>query len=141
MKVLALLILLAASGRLGAQSAPHTPVAGTAERRAILDALRTEMRRTDPRPVIFVVRHLRVQGGWAWLRVEPQSPDGREHYEGESALLRRVAGRWSVSERMPAAGEREGTPAETECGYFRALRARFPAAPPRIFPAAGCGAG
>ena len=147
-----ILVLLAAcllfgaapSGEVRGEPAPvvqsdslHTPVAGSAERKAILDAMRAEMRRFDPKPVVFVVRHLKVQRGWAWLEADPRSPDGRSRYEGEAALLQRRAGRWRVVERMPAFGEREGTEAEEDCAYFRQLRGRFPGAPAAIFPPAG----
>jgi hypothetical protein len=135
----ALLLLIALASPGTGQTGLHTPPRGSAERRQILDAMRAEMRRFDPRPVIFVVRTLRVHGGWAWLEVTPQSPDGREHYEPESALLRRSAGRWSVAERMPAYGEREGTPEESDCGYIRSLRRHFTPAPADIFPpSSGC---
>jgi hypothetical protein len=115
----------------------YTPGRGSAERKAILDAMRAHRRRFDPRPVIFVVDDLRVQRGWAWLSVQPQSPDGRSRFESESALLRRRAGRWEVVEVMPAAGEREGTPLEDDCAWFARLRRRLPAIPVAILPPEG----
>jgi hypothetical protein len=115
----------------------YTPARGGAERKAIMDAMRTHRRRFDARPVIFVVDHLRVQRGWAWLSVQPQSPDGRSRFEGESALLRRRAGRWEVVEVMPAAGEREGTLLEDDCAWFQRLRVRFASLPVAILPAEG----
>lgn len=115
----------------------RTPAPGSAERRAILDALRTEMRRFDRRPVEFVVRHLRVQSGWAWLSADPRSPGGRSRYEREAALLVRRARGWEVAARMPAAGEREGTPLERDCAWFADLLTRFPSVPRAILPAAG----
>lgn len=139
-----LLGLLALAGSMPVDAQParqprtarvHTPPPGSAERRAILDALRADMRRYDPRPVVFIVRHLKVHAGWAWLQVEPQSPDGRSRYEPEGALLQRRSGRWQVAERMPAFGEREGTEVEDDCRWFARLRGRFPAAPADIFPA------
>ena len=117
----------------------YTPARGSAERKAILDAMRAHRRRFDAQPVIFVVGHLRVQRGWAWLSVAPQSPDGRSKYEDESALLRRRAGRWEVVETMPAAGEREGTPLEDDCAWFQRLRRRLNAVPAAILPAEGRG--
>jgi len=115
----------------------YTPARGSAERKAILDAMRAHRRRFDAQPVIFVVGHLRVQRGWAWLSVAPQSPDGRSKYEDESALLRRRAGRWEVVETMSAAGEREGTPLEDDCAWFQRLRRRLAAVPAAILPAEG----
>lgn len=115
----------------------YTPARGGAERKAIMDAMRAHRRRFDPRPVTFVVSRLRVQRGWAWLAVQPQSPDGRSRYEGEEALLRRRSGRWAVAEVMPAAGEREGTALEEDCAWFQELRRRYPSLPPAILPAEG----
>lgn len=115
----------------------YTPARGSAERKAIMDAMRAHRRRFDPRPVTFVVSHLRVQRGWAWLAVQPQSPDGRSRYEGEEALLRRRNGRWTVAEVMPAVGEREGTALEEDCAWFQDLRRRFPSLPVAILPAEG----
>ena len=115
----------------------YTPGRGSAERKAILDAMRAHRRRFDSQPVVFVVSYLRVQRGWAWLSVRPQSSDGRSRFEDESALLRRRAGRWEVVEVMPAAGEREGTPLEEDCAWFQRLRQRLPAVPVAILPAEG----
>jgi hypothetical protein len=115
----------------------YTPARGGAERKAIMDAMRAHRRRLDPQPVIFVAGYLRVQRGWAWLAVQPQSPDGRSHFEGESALLRRRGGRWEVAEVMPAFGEREGTAIEEDCAWFQRLRGRFPALPRAVLPAEG----
>ena len=115
----------------------YTPARGGAERKAIMDAMRAHRRRFDSRPVTFVVSHLRVQRGWAWLAVQPQSPDGRSRYEGEEALLRRRNGRWAVAEVMSAVGEREGTPLEEDCAWFQDLRRRFPSLPAAILPVEG----
>jgi hypothetical protein len=151
MKILgaAALAVLLAAGAATADAAPpvrgtaiqadsaHTPARGSAERQAIMDALRAHRRRSDARPVIFVVNYLRVQRGWAWTTVTPQSPDGRSRYEEESALLRLRAGRWEVVESMPAFGEREGTADEEDCAWFQHLRRRRPAVPISILPREG----
>jgi hypothetical protein len=127
----------AAPPRAAQADSAYTPARGGAERKAIMDAMRAHRRRFDARPVIFVVDYLRVQRGWAWLSVQPRSPDGRSQFEGESALLRRRAGRWEVVETMPAAGEREGTPLEDDCAWFQRLRVRFTSIPVAILPAEG----
>lgn len=116
---------------------PHTPARGSAERMAIMDAMRAHRRQFDSQAVIFVVSYLRVQNGWAWLTVAPQSPDGRQHYEEESALLRLRSGQWRVVEEMPAFGEREGTPDEEDCAWFAHLRRRFPGLPVAVLPPEG----
>jgi hypothetical protein len=124
--------------RAAAQSdSAHTPARGSAERKAIMDALRAHRRRFDARPVVFVVNYLRVRRGWAWTTVAPQSPDGRSRFEEESSLLRQRAGRWEVVVTMPAFGEREGTADEEDCAWFAHLRRRFPAVPAAILPPEG----
>jgi len=141
-----LLLLSGAPATRGAHAEPprapqadsaYTPARGGAERKAIMDAMRAHRRRFDPRPVIFVVSSLRVQRGWAWLSVRPQSPDGRSRFEDENALLRRRGGRWEVAEGMPAFGEREGTDTERDCAWFQQLRRRLPAVPVAVLPAEG----
>jgi hypothetical protein len=96
-----------------AQSA-HTPEPGSAERTAIMDALRVSAKEDLGRAVIFNVVTLRVVGNWAYARVEPTLPDGSEidysktkfkeqkelgmfDPQGE-ALLRRNGGEWKVLE-------------------------------------------
>ncbi len=104
--------LLASVGAL-AQS-PHTPAAGSNERKAIMDALRVPAKKDIGLDVIFKVDHLRVAGKWAFARVSPINPDSseinfkktkyREQVElgafdpqGE-ALLRLEGGDWKVLE-------------------------------------------
>ena len=57
-------------------AAPYEPARGSAERRAILDALRPAVERTLRPPVEFVVTRLTADGDWAFAQVEPQRPGG-----------------------------------------------------------------
>lgn len=107
---LALALLCAPWAR--AQESARAPAAGSAERRAILDALRAPVEKELKRKVVFKVDHLETQAGWAFLRGVPQQPGGRamdyrgtpyEEAEREGAfddwvcaLLRRERGRWRV---------------------------------------------
>jgi len=92
----------------------HTPATGSPERKAIMDVLRVPCEKDLGRKVIFRVQHLRVSGDWAFARVVPLQPDGKEidysrtkyredasegvfDAEGE-ALLRRQDGAWKVLE-------------------------------------------
>jgi hypothetical protein len=91
---------------------PYTPERGSAERKAIVDALRVPIEKQLKRPVIFKIEHLKVQQGWAFMRAVPQQPDGsRFDYtgtvyqaaqeagafdDGIVALLRNVNGKWKV---------------------------------------------
>ncbi len=106
----ALLVLTAAAAR--AQRGPYTPAPGSAERKAITDALRAPVERELRQKVVFKVDRLKVQGGWAFLSGVPQTPDGgqldykatpyRQQVEegmfddGVVALLRKQGGRWRV---------------------------------------------
>ena len=60
-----------------AQSA-YTPKPGSAEREAIMDALRAPAKKDLGRTVIFKVDRLRVVGDWAFARVSPTLPNGDE---------------------------------------------------------------
>jgi hypothetical protein len=77
---------------------------------------------------VLVVPYLKVHNGWAWIQVSPQSADGRQHYESQSGLLQQTANKWTLLEWMPA---EEGTDYPK---YFKKLKAKYPSAPPDIFP-------
>jgi hypothetical protein len=107
----------------------YTPQPGSAERKAILDALRAWGGDMD---VIYVVRHLKVKNGYAWAHVLPQSKDGSSHYEDLSALLKEDQGRWAVAE-VPCA-EEDNPACIGDPGYFDGLKQRFPEMPEDILP-------
>lgn len=108
---LALILSLLATAA-SAQDGPHTPKAGSAERRAITDALRAPVEKELKTRVVFKVYQLKVQDGWAFLRGVPQRPNGkpvdytRTEYkeridlgmfdDGISALLQKKGKRWVV---------------------------------------------
>lgn len=54
----------------------HSPVAGSAERTAILDALRGPVEAELEQPVVFKVNLIRAQGEWAFVRATPLQPGG-----------------------------------------------------------------
>jgi hypothetical protein len=106
----------AAQGRVSA-TAPAGP--GTAQRRAILNALRPAIERRLDAPVEFVVDRLTVHQGWALVFASPQRPgggqiDGRRYFPnfeqdmdglGVSAILRFRNGRWQLVEQAIGATE------------------------------------
>lgn len=53
-----------------------TPPRGSAERSAILDAVRVPVEKDLGPRVVFVIRTLRMGEGWAFLSAEPQRPSG-----------------------------------------------------------------
>jgi len=106
----------------------HTPHDGSAERNAILQAVHQALARQGRKNLVLVVPYLKVHSGWAWIQVSPQSADGRQHYESQSGLLQQTANKWTLLEWMPA---EEGT---NYAKYFQKLKAKYPLAPPDIFP-------
>ena len=108
-----------------AHSGAYTPPVGSSERKAIFDAMRTL---GDNHTRVFVVLSLKVEDGWAWTSVNPQSPDGSQHYEPESALLEKIGGQWRVLDQPCGEGDCD---AQSEVAR---IRAAYPQAPTDIFP-------
>ena len=106
----------------------HTPPDGSAERNAILQAVHQALARQGRKNLVLDVPYLKVHNGWAWIQVNPKSADGRQHYESQSGLLQQTANKWTLLEWMPA---EEGTDYPK---YFTKLKAKYPSAPPDIFP-------
>lgn len=97
----------------------ETPPPGSAERKAILDALRSELKALHQLEVIFVVTHLKVLHNWAFTHAFPQSADGASKYEDVSALMQNQGGEWKVVDLIPA--------------DLEDLKKTYPSAPPAIF--------
>jgi len=106
----------------------HTPPDNSAERNAILQAVHHALARQGRKNLVLVVSYLKVHNGWAWIQVNPQSANGSQHYESQSGLLQETTNKWTLLEWMPA---EEGT---DYAKYFQKLKAKYPSAPPDIFP-------
>ena len=106
----------------------HTPPDGSAERNAILAATQHALARQGRKNLVLIVPYLKVHNGWAWIEVNPQSADGKQHYESQSGLLQQQTNKWKLLEWMPA---EEGTDYKK---YFKNLKAKYPSAPVDIFP-------
>lgn len=105
------LLIIAAAGEASAQGA-YTPAPGSAERKAIADALRAPVEKELKQKVVFKIDHLKASGEWAFLRGVPQRPNGgkvdysitryRQAIDDGvfddwiCALLRKRAGKWQV---------------------------------------------
>lgn len=105
------LIILIFAFSVFAQNA-YTPDKGSAERGAILNALRAPVERELKQKIQFAVTNFKVQGNWAFLDGEPQNASGgKPNYEntqyGEAigagmfdnnffALLKKNGGKWRV---------------------------------------------
>ena len=81
-----------------------------AERKAVLDTLRPAVEARLGPNVEFVVAHLRIEDGWAFVIADPRRKGGKpidgwaifgEHFDNmdglrTEAVLRRTKGRWRV---------------------------------------------
>ena len=100
-----------------------------------MGALRVVIRKMSGLEVIFVVRHLKVNKGWAWVETDPESADGKNHYEPMVGLLHKKNGRWTYIEGPPEFAVCEADPDCIDTArYFKKLARKYPAASPDIFP-------
>jgi len=127
----ALLVLsLVFGGAVSAAEKPYTPQPGNPVRKAVLDGLREWVLENHEVRIVFVVRYLKVAGGWAWAETIPQSPDGTQRYEELMALLNRTGEGWKVL-HVPS-GEEDAPPVDGT--YFEMLLEEVPGLPRGIFP-------
>ena len=108
---LTLAIFLCLTGAASAQKV-YTPEKGSAERTAILNALRVPVERELRQKISFNIDDFNVQGAWAFLGGAPQTPTGdapnyknTPYAEQEDsgafdnnifALLKKTGGKWKV---------------------------------------------
>jgi hypothetical protein len=109
-----------------------TPPVGSSERKAIVNALRQEVKDLHGLDVRFVITHLKVKDNWAWIQTRPQSPGGENNYEDIAALLNKLNGAWRIREL--ACTEPDNPDCLGEADFFKRLQGRFPEAPREIFP-------
>jgi cell wall-associated NlpC family hydrolase len=110
----------------------HEPQRGTAERKAIMDALRADRFPDRTHDVIFQVNYLRVHEGWAWADVTPQDSKSGKPVESRSkALLRFDEGNWKVVDlgKLPLNGS---APVNSE--FVKSISEAAPGVPADIFP-------
>ncbi|MEP6946470.1 MAG: hypothetical protein ABJA02_11180 [Acidobacteriota bacterium] len=107
-----LIFVMLAFAALAAAQAVHTPEKGSAERTAILDALRAPVERELKQKIVFAADNFNVSGTWAFLAGQPQSASGDQpNYRGTPyqrakvegmfdnnffALLKKTSGKWKV---------------------------------------------
>ncbi len=65
------------AGSASAAGCPHTPAASSAERKAILNALRKPIARELGQAVRFRIETVSVCRGWAFVEATPQRPNGK----------------------------------------------------------------
>jgi len=94
---MSLLAVTTAPGALG--DAIHTPKAGSAERTAILNALRGPVQSQFQAPVTFYKVDMKVQNGWAWVETVAMNKAGTKLLAGPyktEGLLHKVGKSWTV---------------------------------------------
>jgi hypothetical protein len=122
----------------------HTPVKGSDERQAIMDALREEFSsRQSPYytphrgAIVFVVNRLQVHNGWAWMNGYPHSSDPQDSFgEYSGFLLHAQDGKWGVM-RLPPMVTDPNDPENLDYPSrkdVQKIRQKFPTAPADIFP-------
>lgn len=111
------------------KAAATTPKVGSAERKAMMDALRVPVQKKTKFPVIFKVSSLKTQNGWAFYSGQALHKDGKPINEdflwGEmAALLRKDGKKWKVLHWGFA----------TDVGVVDESKKKYPKAPRAIFP-------
>ena len=110
----------------------HTPPEGSAERRALLEALRQHWKSTrnpeNGKPyrgkITFHVGYLKVHNGWAWVNADPRSSDPKERFpENSGFLLHLKTGRWEVMKTPPMDDNGDGAfdPSPGDLGRIRKM--------------------
>ena len=127
-----LMLIAAGSTGVAAQdNALHTPSQNSAERKAILDALR------GSENVVYKVNFIRVHSGWAWVDTTPLDPKTKQATaEGGPNLLHFVNGKWKVEDLSRVAEDKNDPmgPEDASPTYIRNLRRTFKGCPADIFP-------
>jgi hypothetical protein len=117
----------------------HTPLTGSAERQALMDALREEYRthRNSRGSLTFVVNYLKVHNGWAWTYADPRSSLPNEQFGENSGFLLHLAdGGWKVVKVPPMIDDPddpENLDYPTRKDIER-IRKMYPSIPTDIFP-------
>jgi len=122
----------------------HTPPKGSAERQAIMDALRDEYNdRSSPvyqahrGEITFVVNFLKVHNGWAWTYAEPHSSDSRDSFgENSGFLLHLENGKWK-SMALPQMVDDPDDPENLDYPGpkdVKKIKQKYPSIPSDIFP-------
>jgi len=121
-----------ASGATEINDELRTPVKGSDERQAIMDALRGNQQ------VVFQVNYLKVHNGWCWVDTTPLDKGGRATAEGGPNLLHFENSKWKVMD-LSKVPEDKNDPLGAEDAsptYVKNVMKTFPGVPRDIFPKA-----
>lgn len=114
----------------------HTPPPGSAERKAILDALRRDYIQPHKGQLTFKVRYLKAHNGWAWIYADPQSSEaGDEFGETGGFLLHITSDGWKVMP-LPTMPDDPSDPEDLVFSRAEAkvIQRKYPSVPLDIFP-------
>lgn len=108
----------------------HIPGAGSAERQAILDALRGDQE------IKFKVHYLKVHDGWCWIDTTPLDKTGHATAEGGPNLLHLEHGKWKVLDlaQVPEDPKDPLGAEDASPGFVKNVMKTFPGVPRDIFP-------
>jgi len=114
----------------------HTPEMGSAERKAIMDALREDFKNGNGQEVVFKVNYLKAHNGWAWTDTTPLDAKGKPVAEGGTSLLHNENGAWKVIDLSTIEEDPDNPMGQEEAspGFIKNLRKKYPAVPLDIFP-------
>jgi hypothetical protein len=112
----------------------RSPATNSSERKAILDALRSE---SSEKNEVYQVHFIRVHDGWAWVDTTPLDPNTKQPTaEGGPNLLRLVNGKWQVMDlsKVPEDPNDPMGAEDASATFVRNLRRTFKGCPADIFP-------
>ena len=127
---LMLLFFGVASAQKARSAGAHIPAAGSAERQAILDALRGDQE------IKFKVHYLKVHDGWCWIDTTPLDKTGHATAEGGPNLLHLEDGKWKVMDlaQVPEDPKDPLGAEDASPGFVKNVMKTFPGVPRDIFP-------
>jgi hypothetical protein len=128
--ILAIILSALTSANAQVQDKVHSPAKDSAERTAILDALRNQD------AAKFQVHFIKAHNGWAWVDTTPLDKNGKAVAEGGPNLLHFENGKWAVMD-LSTVPEDPNDPmgAEDASKVFVAnVRKTFAGVPTDIFP-------
>lgn len=130
----AALFTVCATAAMSQTTRAHTPAVNSAERQAVLDALRAG---SDEKNVIYQVHFIRVHDGWAWVDTTLLDPKTRQPVaEGGPNLLHIVNGKWRVIDlsKVPEDPNDPLGPEDASPTFVKNLRQTYKGCPANIFP-------
>ena len=116
------------------RDAVRSPAANSPERKAILDALRSD---GSDKNALYQVHFIRVHNGWAWVDTTPlDASTKRPTAEGGPNLLHIEKGKWQVMDlsKVPEDPNDPMGAEDASATFVRNLRRTFKGCPPDIFP-------